>query len=876
MSQPQNGRNMDQSSRMGGSVRRARELAEAGVPRGSPPSIPDPPSGMRRPYVLPGLQTKDGQISMAISRPTPVAQWPLNGPMSTAATADSEPYRPPPGRSQPPQRPPRPSRVPSILDGSRIQDHTPVFQYTPQSTRASEQSAVETTATSPSRPSTLSSVGSIPDFPLPVTTPVSSSRKTMNLGPPPSSRRGASSFYSTASFVSPIPEESPKTRSHTSYASSAAIPESFGSISPGFSPNEVSFDDTIAEESVGSDDADESRLVRSASIGKRGKPSLVTTGSSEKRDSIRRPTPKPVQDGPFREGTGYVDASSSSEQVPKKGAVGAAVTTDNMLSAFQGASATDPSSIRKATPSPRPFRLSGLRRPPRLDMDAVRAAEQRGSLTSLPDLILRATRLASLMERGKRPASQFNELDFPEDIYNRDPEKDFSNDPRHQSGGLSDMLAAFPPPASRSGARQSVARQSRISWPLIRRSFRATPEETEQMERAEQAERSLDSEPQKKGRRCCGLPLWGFLFLLFLLFCIIAVAIVVPLEIFVINKPNNNVAAEPDISECEAQLNCANGGTNVLLQGVCSCICSNGFTGIDCTIPTSQGCTTTSISTVDADINNVTIGQAIPRLIRDGQTNFSIPLVATTIQAKFNSANLSCNTENALVTFDGRALAEIQDLSADADLGQVAGVAAAGAPITLTVLPDVTLTVDNPAGTGGFSGSFSITTLTSPTTFSGSTIFATTLTNSDDTEPSATTPPTIAPSKTTTRGSSAATSSITSPTATSSATRPTTTSSTTSSTATPEPTTTFTVTDRIVDFARVAVLFVFQEKALNDASAAQTSLEKFFSNASAGSGKSGMTVEQAMNLSISGGNTIDLVNLFVDVGTGRKGGGPSS
>lgn len=47
-------------------------------------------------------------------------------------------------------------------------------------------------------------------------------------------------------------------------------------------------------------------------------------------------------------------------------------------------------------------------------MDAVRDAEARGSLTSLPDLIRRATRLASMMNEGKRPASRLNDLnDFP-------------------------------------------------------------------------------------------------------------------------------------------------------------------------------------------------------------------------------------------------------------------------------------------------------------------------------------------------------------------------------------------------------------------------------------------------------------------------------
>ncbi|KAI1044442.1 hypothetical protein LB505_006984 [Fusarium chuoi] len=64
---------------------------------------------------------------------------------------------------------------------------------------------------------TTSSLGSLPDFPEPnQSTAADSNRRSVNLGPPrasanlgppPSSRRGASSFYSHASFVSPIPEE---------------------------------------------------------------------------------------------------------------------------------------------------------------------------------------------------------------------------------------------------------------------------------------------------------------------------------------------------------------------------------------------------------------------------------------------------------------------------------------------------------------------------------------------------------------------------------------------------------------------------------------------------------------------------------------------
>lgn len=441
---------MDQSYGSGGSVRRARERAEAGLAREPLNSIPrlpirNPNNGASRPQAPPGLQSRDGNgnIGVAISRPTPVPQWPLAGPIvSPVSSEGSEPYRPPAGRAPPP-RPPRPSRVPSILDASRLQDHTPVFQYTPQNQRASELSVPETPATSSSRRTTQDSVGSIPDFPLPAATPALQPppRRSVNLGPPPSSRRGNSSFYSSASYVSPIPEESPRTRSYASYASSAAIPESYGTISPGLShdgnySDGVYLDDTIAEEdSVYSADADESQLVRSASIGRKGKPSLVTTrsGSSEKGEMVPivlpiRPSPKPAQEpkSPFQDGTGFIDGSSGSSSgaasSTKLPGVGAALTTDSMLSAYDAASSTDPSSIRKAA-SPKPFRLSALRRPPRLNIDAVREAEARGSLTSLPDLIKRATRLAAMMNEGKRPASRFDDLDFPEEIYGRRGEK---------------------------------------------------------------------------------------------------------------------------------------------------------------------------------------------------------------------------------------------------------------------------------------------------------------------------------------------------------------------------------------------------------------------------------------------------------------------
>lgn len=451
----------------------------------------------------PGLaQTRSGQgpIGVAISRPTQVPQWPLAGTIETVQDSKNNQYQPPAGRGNAPQRPPRPSRVPSMLDASRLQEHTPTFQYKPPQQEQNQgggqtryQDDDDDMITSPmtqsSRPSTISSVGTIPDFPIPIPPPPAGGpRRSANLGPPLTSRRGASSYYSQASYVSPIPEESPRSQpSHGSYASSAAIPSSWGEESPSYDydnkydERDRGFGHDVIEEgreSRESNDNDDTGLIRSASLGKRAKPSMITTKSSDRMES-QRPSPALQQksklerigvvegaaagvatwaamnaaapklnDGgqrgavwpivgninsPLAGGTGLIDKSTSSSETEVPG-VARAVTTDrrapaqaftsnrsepqlkDMLGAYNAASSLQPGGPTPTrTPSPGFSRLSAIRRPPRLDIDAVRDAEARGSLTSLPDLIRRATRLAAMMDRGKRPASRLALDDFPSD-----------------------------------------------------------------------------------------------------------------------------------------------------------------------------------------------------------------------------------------------------------------------------------------------------------------------------------------------------------------------------------------------------------------------------------------------------------------------------
>jgi hypothetical protein len=84
----------------------------------------------------------------------------------------------------------------------------------------------------------------------------------------------------------------------------------------------------------------------------------------------------------------------------------------------------------------------------------------------------------------------------------------------------------------------------------------------------------------------------------------------------------------------------------------------------------------------------------------------------------------------------------------------------------------------------------------------------------------------------------------------------------------------FTATEETLDFARVAVLFILQEDSLNDAETAQNVLQRLFSAASVQtvSGVEGVSVDQARNVTLGNGNSIDLVQYRVDSGGNLVGG----
>jgi hypothetical protein len=306
------------------------------------------------------------------------------------------------------------------------------------------------------------------------------------------------------------------------------------------------------------------------------------------------------------------------------------------------------------------------------------------------------------------------------------------------------------------------------------------------------------------------MPLCWFLALLFVILIVIATAVVVPLELLALHKKddNKNISA---LEVCEKDSACNNGGASILNGASCSCICINGFTGTTCNDKSTVGCTTVSFTSGSTSYDNVTIGAAIPQLIDQGQANYGIPLSFAPILSKFSSADLSCDAENAIVSF-------------------------------------------NP-------GSTSLPEKTSPTApaFTGPTSIVSGTGNTRRRRADAA-DARLAPRTEESSSSSHHSTSSATPTKSHA-------SSTAGASATPtSPAVNFIVTDDTLDFARVAVMYVLQTRTLDDAATAQTKITSFLVSG----GVSGYN--SAGNVTVGQGVSVDFLSFSVDTGMGVLGG----
>ena len=297
---------------------------------------------------------------------------------------------------------------------------------------------------------------------------------------------------------------------------------------------------------------------------------------------------------------------------------------------------------------------AGKRKPARLDVDRIRDEEARGSLSSLSDLIKRATKLASNLDRG-RTASRLGMEGWlgPGNGNGNNNSSGELEKHRRSAGSLSSMLASFPPP----GVPTPTGHENRslANW-SSRRSSAPLPSDSDSGSRTR----------SRKQRRCCGIPLWLFVTLLLLLLGLIAAAAIIPVVLIVLpnQSDNSSPSAQSDVAgtqestlnKCAAKLTCENGGQAFPTAGsdgdTCRCLCVNSFTGPTCSSQSTAGCSSIAVSGMQ---ENATIGNAIPRLLALAGTDYDLQLDTQTLLGLFNEADLNCAAENALISFDGKA-----------------------------------------------------------------------------------------------------------------------------------------------------------------------------------------------------------------------------
>lgn len=862
----------------GGSVRNARQRATeqtGDIPRvriDPNPTEIEPPGrafnpGNRHPPVPP-------IPPLAAERRPPVGN--AFAPRSPARRPNSPSGDGAVGRGPPPQRPPRPNFVPSMVDPSQRaqfteQQHPEYWEGSPVSPPGRDRFS-ERYSSGSSRPttgSTGSSTGTIPDFPSPTNPPATAyppassyiPRRILSLGPPPSARKGGNTYYSQNSFVTPILEE--QSESHNSYASSSAMPASWGDGAPDIGEGIEEED----EDGVGSSrsqsragDHDEStNLVRQVSIGKAGKPALKQIKSGERlRDVDSAKTQHST--GRSRAGLGAIaatavggaaageaprrDNSSLYSSMEDSAAVpaplrpsaapsrGASATTSGsvtpnspldprvkeVLGGLEKGGAIGTSGVSSFNATPPSMSEKGQKKPPRLNLEVVREQEARGSSSSLPELIRRATKLASNLDRG-RTASRLGFLGMLEE---KEKARGNQSPKGSRRNSISDMLAAFPSPSihTPTGDRPGSHFHSPKQRSGLSRTHTAAPGSP------------MSYDEKHRSRKCCGMPVWAFALLTIILILLIAAAVIIPVTLIVLPKNKSNAAT---LSSCASTAPCSNGGTNVLTSGSCHCICSNGFTGSACNVPADSSCTSSDLTSNGTTYHNATMGAALPRLLSAASTNFSLPLSGQILLSLFSTQNLSCNSENALVNFNGKSQRRSLPIKMQPEM-----ILEAAAPLPLLV-PTSTLSTPHPTHvldkrivSSIIPGSASAAGPTAGAATSNGIIYAVASGATAASSPKATASSSSSSSKSDAKS---------------------------------------VVTPLDVDFARTVVLFIFQEKTLSTAVSAQEKLQQALKGEQ--QGKTG----QGYNMSAmdAGQNIIvDFEKFTVDLGNGTLFGGAPS
>lgn len=905
-----NGAQLNEEERVlgGGSVRGVRQRASAGWPVelggndiGSPSTSPtenvspsSPEGGIQQnlapssqtavvPSTLTSRQTSptdpmDGSNTSTIDQGPQALAKPSSSQVTSSLAQESRT-----GKGLPPQRPPRPSYVPPLLPSDSSNDRFRQLQQQfqgappPLLRRKSEEDRPRKSPIKDSSPNTQGEASSprsnIAELPAPYIAPLNFSqqpRRTPSLGPPPSVRKGAASYYPQSTFVAPILEEISEARS--SYASSHVMPSSWGDGPPDYykgdgpganyePPPKIA--STTRKVSRLGDDNESASLVGQLNTRQDSRRKKTADGRSFVNEDARNeaePTYPPrnasrahpraltpssrasaatveLEDTSLNANRGDESGTFLCPPSPNTSPMLSPISTESdarFMTPYSGSpNPDDPrvsqilGNLEKGTALNTPRNVSpltsidsvtsdkGRGRPPRLNLNAAREGETRASQTSLPELIRRATRLASNLDRAR--------------THSRVGLMDRLSQRNSRQNSISDILAAFPSPSI--GTPRSLRWQSTGKTTISKDPVPPLPEP-----------KSKEGSSEKpKGRRCCGMPLWIFILILGILVLLIAAALVIPITLIVLPRIRNK---PPSLKSCKTSLPCNNGASNVVVDNSCRCICANGYTGQICSTVADLSCTFADIKLGEGRTvyQNATVGSGIARLFAGAKSQFNIPLDSTRLLSLFSYQNLSCSAESVLITFEGkpqRRSFPLQFVIPGMDLIQQEP--------SLQAHPSLTIPLTS-----------STSTLPSQTTFmptyepilipragpasSNGIIFAAPTDAPPDT-------PESTPTMTTTPG-----------TATAKNAKP---SSTPSSSSSSEYNSNG-IPTKAFDFARTAVLFIFQEKTLSIAYEANSRLQSILSDPA----RWNKTVQVAAATIL-----VDFDNFTIDLGNGTIFGG---
>lgn len=445
-------------------------------------------------------------------------------------------------------------------------------------------------------------LGPVPMFPIP------------NL-PRPGGSFGGFSFrrgFSKSPGVAPIPEENERHWGKESYASSRALPSSWGSgVTIDVASTVGSHND--AREEHNNLENEGGGIVQRASVAKRRKPTLRSISITSIRES-REPDSEQEHGNESQIGVAYTTTDTVTETSHAHDSASASTeddddddgTSEGAGHGSDGATATDTgSSTAHEQLSEKDNSANGA--------NTSQPRGERMTTSSLPELIRRAGKLAADLEKG-RTASEVFEASQDSTI----------TASRASSGSLSYILASFPPPRN-----DTPAGFMRSSWPFFTSKGRVRGSGSVG------SRDDYDDSTDKPQKRYCGMSRTVLIIVCVLAVAIIAAAVIIPVALVVLPQNQNP---------------CKHGGISVDIDGVCGCMCLDGFSGELCEIATDAECNTMDTGTG----LNATIGKALPRLFtRAAEPDFDIPLDKMAVLEALGAHKATCAYQNSLVSFRG-------------------------------------------------------------------------------------------------------------------------------------------------------------------------------------------------------------------------------